>query len=326
MAPNKSEYEKLLPEIRALTDKVVQRNMADGILFSAGVDTSIIAYHAAKYKPNLPALTMAFKHGHPKDTEYVKTMVAFLKLNHQFHVFDREDVVTSTEKIVQVLKIFDPMEIRNCVSVYIGLTIAKLEGIKSVFTGDGVDELFGYPWMWNLSETELTKKFEDMWGEMGFSSIPMGKSIGVEVKPPFLDPLFMDYAKKLPNKLKINEENGVKYSKWVLRKAYEDLIPKDVIWRPKAPLEQGTGTTVLTDNFDKEISDREFAERRKLVLEEDDVFITSKEQLLYYDFFRKHFAKPSSVYSDKIGRQCPNCKSYVKTELGFCKVCGNYPI
>ena len=50
-----------------------------------------------------------------------------------------------------------------------------------------------------LSDAELTKKFNDMWGEMGFSSIPMGKSIGVEVKPPFLDPMFMDYAKKLPN-------------------------------------------------------------------------------------------------------------------------------
>ena len=188
MAPNKSEYEKLLPEIRTLTDEVVKQNMADGILFSAGVDTSIIAYYAVKYKPKIPALTLSFKHGQPKDTEYVKKMVDFLHLQHEFHTFDREDVVTSAEKIVEVLKIFDPMEIRNAVSVYIGLTIAKIEGIKSVFTGDGVDELFGYPWMWRLSETELTKKFKDMWGEMGFSSIPMGKSIGVEVKPPFLRP------------------------------------------------------------------------------------------------------------------------------------------
>ena len=326
MAPDKSEYEKLLPEIRALTDKVVQMNMADGILFSAGVDTSIVAYHAAKYKRNLPALTMSFKHGHPKDTEYVKTMVAFLRLNHQFHTFDREDVVTSAEKIVQILKIFDPMEIRNCVSVYIGLTIAKIEGVKSVFTGDGVDELFGYPWMWSLSDADLTKKFNDMWEDMGFSSIPMGKAIGVEVKPPFLDPLFMDYAKKLSNKLKINEENGVKYSKWILRKAYEDLIPKDVIWRPKAPLEQGTGTTVLTDYFGKETSDEEFNTRKKEVLEQDDVIITTKEQLLYYEFFRKHLGKPSDIYKDKVGTHCPNCKSYVQTKLGFCKVCGTYPI
>ena len=326
MAPNKFEYEKLLAEIRALTDEVVRQNMADGILFSAGVDTSVIAYHAVKYKPKIPALTMSFKHGQPKDTEYVKRMVEFLHLQQEFHTFDREDIVASVEKIVQVLKIFDPMEIRGDVSVYIGLTIAKNENIKSVFTGDGVDELFGYPWMWHLSDTDLTKRFEDMWGEMGFSSIPMGKSLGVEVKPSFLDPKFMDYAKKLPNNLKISEENGVKYSKWILRKAYEDLIPKEVIWRPKAPLEQGTGTAVLTDYFGKEISDIEFAERRKLILEKDDVFITTKEQLLYYDLFRKHFAKPSTLYSDKIGRQCPQCKSYVKTELGFCKVCGNYPI
>jgi len=40
---------------------VVQQNMADGILFSTGTDTSIITYHAVKYKPKMPALTMAFK-------------------------------------------------------------------------------------------------------------------------------------------------------------------------------------------------------------------------------------------------------------------------
>ena len=36
----------------------------------------------------------------------------------------------------------------------------------------------------------------------------------------------MDWAKKLPIKYKINMFNGVKYGKWILRKAYEDVIPK----------------------------------------------------------------------------------------------------
>ncbi len=101
MSPDQKEVAKVIPEIRALTDKVVQRNMADGILFSAGNDTCIIAYQAVKYKRKLPALTMAFKHGQPKDTEYVKKMVTYLHLNHQFHTFDREDVVNTAEKIVQ---------------------------------------------------------------------------------------------------------------------------------------------------------------------------------------------------------------------------------
>ena len=63
---------KLLPEVRTLVNKVVKKNMADGFLFSAGTDTQIIAYEAVKYKPDIPCLTLAFKHGAPKDTEYVK--------------------------------------------------------------------------------------------------------------------------------------------------------------------------------------------------------------------------------------------------------------
>jgi asparagine synthase (glutamine-hydrolysing) len=301
--------------------------MADGIMFSAGVDTSIIAYEATKYKPNLKALTIAFKHGKPRDTKYVKKMVAFLKLDHEFHVFDNDELVNAVERVVEILKTFDPMEVRNSTPIFIGLTVAKKKGIKSVFTGDGLDELFGYPWHFDLSEAELTKRLSEvMWSEMTFSSIPMGNSVGVSVKTPYLDPLFMDYAKAIPVRLKIHVENGVKYAKWLLRKAYEDLIPKEVIWRAKAPIEQGTGTEVLPTFFSKKFTDEQFEERKNLYFEEDAVRLSSKEQLFYYEFFRKRYGKPSEVYTDKSGKQCPNCKGYMKTQIGFCKICGSYPI
>ncbi len=328
MTLDEKDYASYLPEVRALVNRVVQRNMAEGILFSAGTDTSIIAYEAVKYKPNLPALTLAFKHGDPKDTEYVRKMVAFLKLkDHRTHVFEREEVLKNAPKVVETLRSFDPMEIRNSMPVYIGLTLMKARGVKSVFTGDALDELFGYPWMFHLNEKELDQKFKDMWSGMGFSSLPMGKAVGVEIKPPYLDPEFMEYAKKLPIKLKINMHDGEKYAKWIMRKAYEDVIPKDVIWRRKAPLEQGTGTAAFREFLAKEVTDKEFEEKRKRILEEDDVKIGDKEQLLYYEHFRKAFGKPSDVFNDKsTGKQCPYCKSYVKTKIAFCKVCGAYPI
>ncbi len=72
MTLDKKEYAKFLPEAKTIINKVVQKNMADGMLFSAGTDTSIIAYEAVKYKPEIPCLTLAFKHGSPKDTQYVK--------------------------------------------------------------------------------------------------------------------------------------------------------------------------------------------------------------------------------------------------------------
>lgn len=326
MPLNLQEYESLLPEVRALVNKVVQRNMAEGIMFSAGTDTSIVAYEAVKFNPDIKALTVSFEEGKPRDTRYVMRMVSSLDLNHEFHVFDSEDTVRAAGKVVEVLKTFDPMDIRNSVPVYIGLTVGKEKGINSVLTGDALDELFGYPWQFHLSETELAQALSEMWGEMTFSSIPLGKSVGVTVKAPYLDPLFMDYAKKLPIKLKVNIENGVKYGKFILRKAYENLIPNEVIWRSKAPLEQGTGTWVLPEYFESEITNEYFEEKKKLYLEKDDVILTSKEQLVYYELFRKRFGKPSEVYKDKSGKQCPNCKGYVKTKNGFCRICGSYPI
>jgi asparagine synthase (glutamine-hydrolysing) len=326
MILNSQEKTKLLPEVRNLVNKVVQKNMADAMLFSAGTDTQIIAYEAVKYKPNIPCLTMHFKHGNPKDAEYVKRMVAFLKLNHETHMFGRDEVLTNAPKVVEALKKFDPMEIRNSIPVYIGLTIFKEKGVKSVFTGDALDELFGYPWQFHLSEAEFAQKQHQMWAEMGFSSIHMAKSLGMTIKAPYLDPEFMDWAKKLPIKFKINMHKGVKYGKWIMRKAYEDVIPIDVIWRPKAPLEAGTGTEVLRTFFNEEITDEEFEEKKKRILEEDNVKIQDKEQLIYYEFFRKTFGKPSEVYPNNGGIQCPYCKSYVETKIHFCKVCGAYPI
>ena len=327
MTLDENEYASLLPEIRTLVNKVVRKNMAESMLFSAGTDTQIIAYEAVKYKPKIPTLNLAFKHGNPKDSEYVKKMVTFLKLNHETHVFDKDEVISNAPKVVAALKKYDPMEIRNSMPVYIGLTIFKKKGYKSTFTGDALDELFGYPWQFHLSEKEFAEKQKEMWAEMGFSSIPMAESLGMTIKAPYMDPLFMEWAKKLPIKFKINMREGVKYGKWILRKAYENAIPRDVIWRPKAPLEQGTGTEVLRTYFNDMTSDKEFEEKKKSILEKDDVKIMDKEQLLYYEHFRKIFGKPSEVYpkiDDAI--QCPSCKSYVKTKIHFCKVCGAYPI
>ena len=321
MTLDPKEYSHLIPETKALVNKVVKKNMADGILFSAGTDTTIIAYEAVKYKPDIPALTIAFKEGAPKDTQYVKKMVEFLKLkDHQTHVFDKAEAIANVPKVVKALKTFDPMDVRNSMPVYIGLTILKKKGLKTVFTGDGLDELFGYPWQFHLNEEEMLKKQKDMWAEMGFSSIPMAKSLGMEVKQPYLDPLFMEWAKKLPIKVKINMHDGEKYSKWLMRKSYEDVVPKDVIWRPKAPLEAGTGAAALHTVLEGEFTDKEFAEKKKKILDADNVIIRDKEQLLYYEAFRKIFGKPSEVFPKSPAQNsAPNAKATLKQRFSSAK-------
>ena len=326
MVVNLTENTVLLSELRVLLNKVIQQNLAEGLLFSAGTDTSILAYEALKFKPDLKAITLIFEQGKPEDIEFVKRMVAYLKLDHEFQVFNATDAACTATKVISILKTFDPMQVRHAIPVYIGLTKAKEKSLKSVFTGDGMDELFGYPWLFHLSENELVERLHNMWEEMTFSSIPLGESIGIVVKTPYLDPLFMNYAKKLPLRLKINFEKGTQYGKWLLRKAYEDAIPSDVIWRPKMALEKGTGTVRLQDIFSEKISNEEFCEKKQTYIAKDNVELIDKEQMFYYELFRDQYGSPSEAYPEKEGRQCPKCKGFVKTKIGFCKICGNYPI
>jgi asparagine synthase (glutamine-hydrolysing) len=57
----------------------------------------------------------------------------------------------------------------------------------------------------------------------------MSMAVGVEVRVPFLDLDLVDFSAKIPNNFK--QRGGL--GKWVLKKAMEPYLPKDIIYRPK---------------------------------------------------------------------------------------------
>ena len=57
----------------------------------------------------------------------------------------------------------------------------------------------------------------------------MSMAAGVEVRVPFLDLEFMNFASTIPIKFKQRGWNG----KWILKKAMEQYLPQEVIYRPK---------------------------------------------------------------------------------------------
>ncbi len=165
-----------------------------------------------------------------------------------------------------------------------------------------------------------------MWNSMQFSSSNIGKAIGVHIEQPFLERKFMKFAKKVPNKLKVNKKDGIVYGKWLIRKAYERLIPCDVAWRTKAPCEQGTGTEILPKYFEEIIENQEFEEKKISILDNDQVNISTKEQLFFYEIFKKKFGIPSELYNLNNGKKCPKCKGDILENTKFCRICGAYPI
>ena len=321
-----NSLEDTCAQIRFLIDKAVKRNLADGILLSGGLDTSILTLMVSKYR-KLDAFTVAFKNAPAPDIEYAKLIAHTFMMNHQIHVFDEEEMFPAIRNVVKTLKVFDPMTIRNSAAVYIGLGFAKENGIKSIMTGDGLDELFaGYSWFFNLSENELNARLASMWQSMEFTFVPMSESLGIEAKTPFLDDEFKAFAMSVDSSLKVKNDRGQIWGKWIIRKTFEGLLPDEIIWRVKTPIEIGSGATKFPQFFEAKISDEYFKGQVKHHSEKDNVLIRDKEHLFYYEVFRSFFESPAKIFSDVQGKLCPQCKSNVDTRSNFCRICGAYPI
>lgn len=58
----------------------------------------------------------------------------------------------------------------------------------------------------------------------------MSMAVGVEARVPFLDPDLVEFANRVPTDMKQRGSEG----KWVLKRAMEPFLPRDVIYRPKS--------------------------------------------------------------------------------------------
>ena len=321
-----ANVDEVAAELRALLEKAVKKNLTEDMLFSGGIDTSILAAIVSKYV-RIRGFTCAFKQANALDLKYAKLMAKQLNIEHYINPFDEDQIFEVIPDVVKVLGSFDPMEVRNSITIMIGLRFAKSYGSTKLITGDGADELFaGYHMYYRHvgNKEKLSAMLKRMWGIMAFSSVSLGKTLGIEVRQPFLDSEVKEFAMNLDPRYNVQEERGEVWGKWILRKAYEDVLPPEVRWRDKNPIEVGSGTTILPKYLAKKISDSEFAAKKKKILERDNVTIRDKEQLFYYEAYRDVVGVPHP--EDPDARTCPQCHSNVPENATVCKTCGAYPI
>jgi len=305
-------------------EESVRRNLTDGLLLSGGLDTAILAYIISKWvKPD--CITVALRGAPAPDVECAKLVASQLELKHYIHYFGDEELDESIRAVIRVMKSFDPMEIRNSAAIYVALKAGRDHGISTFMTGDGCDELFGgYSFFFGLTKEQLESALEKLGANMRFSSTYLAEDLGVEAKLPFLDRQFKAFAASIDVSLKVKSERGQVWGKWVLRKAFENIIPPELVWRVKAPIEVGTGTTTLPSLFDSRIPDPEFSEKKTRYLNEEKVTIRSKEHLFYYEIYRSMMGIPHLGAAS--GRVCPDCGSNIEEGTAFCRTCGAYPI
>jgi asparagine synthase (glutamine-hydrolysing) len=301
-------------EILNVFNEVIKDYCADAILLSGGLDTSIIACLGIKYfKPF--AITVGFTNEAP-DLKYARIVANHFKLQNFIKIFNIKEAIEAAEQVIKIIKTFDPMEVRNDIPLYIAMVYAKKYGFKSIVTGDGGDELFaGYPFLFKLKPNEVNEWIRKTMKNWFFAAKPIGESLGLKVLQPFLDKRVIDLALKIPAELKIAKIGNNIYGKYILRIAFEKLLPNEIIWRNKDPIEVGSESRKISNIL--QTTQEEFNELSKIVK------LDSLEQAYYFKLYLKHVGEiPKPKKGEKA---CLKCGAGVPIKTNYCRICGAYP-
>ena len=116
----------------------------------------------------------------------------------------------------------------------------------------------------------------------------MNAARSLEFRAPFLDRAVVDFCLKIPPRWKVYGEE--KIEKWLLRKAFVDRLPEEIVWRTKSEFARGAGSIdMLSLHAERVISDDEFSRERHVP---EGLVLRSKEELYYYRIFKQHFPQP----------------------------------
>jgi asparagine synthase (glutamine-hydrolysing) len=293
-------------QLRSKLKEAVERNQADGILLSGGLDTGILAFIA---RPST-GFTVALKDSPASDMGYSEKVSKLLGIQHKKMEFATEEALDMLPEVIKILKTFD-LALPNDLSICFALKLARGSGIRSVMTGDGADELFaGYSYMAELSPKDLEKYIRRLSQNWRFSAGYLGRALDVEIRQPFLDEDFVRFALEISPELKVKD--GV--AKYILRKSFEDLVPPEIVWRRKEPIEYGSGSTKLHEITKSMVTDEEFQSAGKEV----DIKFINKEHFFYWRIYNEVVGDIPRAKVNEI--KCPCCGAAIG--VYHCPTCG----
>jgi len=311
-----------IKNIRLLLEEITIKCDANWIALSGGLDSSILA--GIKKEQNLNAITIISEDFLATDLSYSQIIAKHIDIPLEIKYVNIDQMLSAIENTIKILKNFNDIEIRNSIVPYLYMNTLKERNITNVISGDGADEIFaGYNFLLKKDHNELKNELKRIKKIMHFTSQKIANKLGMSIQMPFIDEKIIELVETLPINLLINQKNGVKFGKWILRKAFENTLPANVIWREKTAMQDGSGTTNLTKLFHSIITDDIFAKKTKKIKSECNIKIRTKESLYYYELFKENFVIPKCEDKKNI---CPDCNAEITNNSKFCRMCGKFPI
>jgi len=214
---------------------------AIGAYLSGGFDSSAIASLLSRIYPGkLETFSIGFE-GAP-DLLNARKVAEYIGSKHHEVVVTEEDMLASLEEVTEQIE--SPDVTTNRASAFMMMLsryIRAHSDVIVVFSGEGSDELFGsYLYFHNAPSSdafhqETLRLLKDL---RMFDLLRGDKAsavAGLEIRVPFLDIDFVEYAKTIPPEYKLR--NGIE--KYILRKALQDYLPSEICWRTKEAMSDG---------------------------------------------------------------------------------------
>ena len=306
-----------IAEVRqALEDAVHRQLMSDvpyGVLLSGGLDSSVTSAIAKKYAerrieaddkeqawwPQLHSFSVGLE-GSP-DLVAAKKVADHIGTIHHEIVFTIQEGLDAINDVIYQLETYDITTIRASTPMYLMARVIKSMGIKMVLSGEGADELFG-GYLYFHKAPNAEEFHEETVRKLGklhmYDCLRANKSLaawGIEGRVPFLDKEFMDVAMRLnPQDKMINNE---RMEKWIVRKAFEDMLPESVAWRQKEQFSDGVGYSwidTLKVVVDTEVTQEQLANAHfRYPIQTPQ----NKEEYYYRTIFESHFPSDTAAKS-----------------------------
>ncbi|WP_430972387.1 asparagine synthase B [Sunxiuqinia rutila] len=299
---------------KAMEDAVHRQLMSDvpyGVLLSGGLDSSVTSALAKKYAakriedgdqkdawwPQLHSFVIGLD-GSPDLVAARKVADHIGTIHHEIH-YTIQEGLDAIRDVIYHIETYDVTTIRASTPMYMLARVIKSMGIKMVLTGEGADEIFG-GYLYFHKAPNAKEFHEETLRKLNklnlYDCLRANKSLaawGVEGRVPFLDKEFIDVAMRLNPEAKM-AGNG-RMEKWVVRKAFEDLLPESVAWRQKEQFSDGVGygwIDTLKQIAKEQVSDEMMTHANfRFPINTP----RSKEEYLYRSIFEEHFPSDAAA-------------------------------
>ena len=313
----KVSLKKLRLELEKAVKKQLMSDVPYGVLISGGLDSSLIAAIASKFRkkriesgdkeeawwPRLHSFSVGLKDS--PDLRYAKKVAKYINTVHHEIIFTVQEGLDAIKDVIYHLETFDVTTIRAGTPMYLMARKIKSTGIKMILSGEGADEVFGGYLYFHMAPSkrefhkETTRKLSLL---SKYDCLRANKSTaawGLETRVPFLDKEFLDYSMSIDPKYKMCP--GKKIEKEILRKAFVGYLPKEILLRQKEQFSDGVGYSwieslkkhtqhVITDKMMKKAIEK-FPKQTP----------STKEEYFYRQIFDEFFTCPSAALTVPIG-------------------------